>query len=92
MPNMAISVRKMFDAKTCIKSVEINPDPIQNVLDLIKDQDNIKTRELSIKSKISGAKLREILKFLNNEGLIKEEIIKSEKAGRPKRVYSIINK
>jgi predicted ArsR family transcriptional regulator len=90
MPNMAVSVRKMFEAKTCIKSVEINPDPIQNVLDIIKNQQSIKTRDLSIKSKISGAKLREILEFLNNEGLIKEEIIKSEKAGRPKRIYSII--
>lgn len=92
MPNMTISVRKMFDAKTCIKSVEINPDPIQNVLDIIKDQNNIKTRELGIKSKISGAKLRDILDFLTNEGIIKEDVIKNEKAGRPKHVYSIVNK
>ncbi|MFX1326864.1 MAG: helix-turn-helix domain-containing protein [Promethearchaeota archaeon] len=91
MPNMAISVRKMFDAKTSIKSIEINPDPIQNVLDTIKNQEKVKTRELSIQTKISGAKLREIIKFLTKEGLIKEDVIKSEKAGRPKHVYSIVN-
>ncbi|MFX0034521.1 MAG: helix-turn-helix domain-containing protein [Candidatus Hermodarchaeota archaeon] len=91
MPNMAISVRKMFDAKTCIKSIEINPDPIQNILDIIKNQEKVKTRELVIKSKISGAKLREILEFLVKERVIKEEIIKREKAGRPKHVYSIIS-
>jgi sugar-specific transcriptional regulator TrmB len=92
MPNMAISVRKMFKAKTHIKSVEINPDPIQNVLDIIKDQNNIKTRQLSIKSKISGTKLRGILDFLIHEGIIREDIIKDEKVGRPKHVYSIIKK
>ncbi|MFW9827057.1 MAG: hypothetical protein ACFFEY_05485 [Candidatus Thorarchaeota archaeon] len=92
IPNMAMSVKKMFNAKTCIKSVEINPDPIQGILGIIKNQEKIKTRELSIKSKLSGAKVREILEFLINEGLIKEEIIKSEKAGRPKYLYSIASK
>jgi sugar-specific transcriptional regulator TrmB len=92
MPDMAMSVKKMFDAKTCIKSVEITPDPIQGILDIIKNQEKVKTRELSIKSKLSGARVREILEFLINEGLIKEEIIKSEKAGRPKYLYSIASK
>ena len=31
------------------------------------------------------------LDLLINQGLIKEEIIKGDKAGRPKRVYSIVN-
>ncbi len=92
MPDMAMSVKKMFDAKTCIKSVEITPDPIQGILDIIKNQEKVKTRELSIKSKLSGARVREILEFLINEGLIKEEKIKSEKAGRPKYLYSIASK
>lgn len=89
MPNIAESVKKMFEAKTLLKSVEINPDPVQNVLDLIKHQPDIKTRELSIKSSIAGTKLREILEYLTDQGLIKEEKIKGE-IGRPKKVYSII--
>jgi len=89
MPNMAVSVRKMLEAKTHIKSVEVNPDPIQNVLDIIKEEEAINTRELSIKSRLSGAKLREILEFLIGQGVLKEELIKSDKVGRPKRVYSI---
>ncbi|MFX1390712.1 MAG: helix-turn-helix domain-containing protein [Promethearchaeota archaeon] len=91
MPNMAVSVKKMFEAKTCVKSIEINPDPVQNIIEIIKNQEKVKTRELSVKSKLSGAKLREILKFLTQQGIIKEDIIKNEKAGRPKHIYSIVN-
>jgi sugar-specific transcriptional regulator TrmB len=88
MPNMTLSVRNMFEAKTPKKIIEINPDPIQNVLEIIKDQQSIKTRELSIKTKIAGTKLREILTFLIDQGLVREEKIKGE-SGRPKRVYTI---
>jgi hypothetical protein len=51
----------------------------------------IKTRDLSSKSKIGGAKLREILEFLVNQGIIEEFVVRDNKAGRPKREYSIIN-
>ncbi len=89
MPNMAESVINMLEAKTVIKSVEINPNPIQNILDLIKNKPKIKTRELGIQTKLTGSMLREILDYLIKEKLIKEQIIQGE-IGRPKRVYSII--
>jgi sugar-specific transcriptional regulator TrmB len=78
---------------TVIKRIEIEyPKTIQNVLNVIKENDMIKTRELSSKSKLGGAKLREILEFLINEGVIKETAITGEKAGRPGRGYSIMEK
>jgi len=42
-------------------------------------------------SKIGGAKLREILDFLINQGILQEIVIKDDKAGRPKREYSLMN-
>ncbi|MFX0076853.1 MAG: hypothetical protein ACFE96_15520, partial [Candidatus Hermodarchaeota archaeon] len=83
------SVRKMFDAKTILKSVEINPDPIQNIIDIIKNNPEIKTRELGINAKLAGNKLKEFLEYLVKEKIIKEETIQGE-IGRPKKVYSII--
>ena len=56
----------------------------------IEGSKKIKTRDLSIKSKIGGAKLKDILEFLIKEGLIEETTIKSEKVGRPGVYYSII--
>ena len=90
MPNMTVSVKKMFDAKTTLKYVQINPDPLQNILETIKSQENIQTRELSVKTRIAGAKLREILDYLIDQGIIKEQIIKSDKPGRPKKVYALV--
>lgn len=89
MPNMTESVINMLEAKTVIKSVEINPDPIQSVMDLISSKSEIKTRDLGIQTKLAGNKLRDILQYLIREKLIKEDIIHGE-VGRPKRVYSII--
>lgn len=89
MPNMAESVENMLKAKTIIKSVDINPDPIQKVLNIIRSKPEIKTRELGIGSKIAGSKLREILDYLIKEKYILEETIQGE-VGRPKRVYSIV--
>jgi len=91
MPNMADGVRNMLNAKRVIKTIEITPELVQNILKVIQDHDAVKTRDLSIRSKIGGAKLREILNLLIDQGLIKEEIIKGDKAGRPKRVYSVVN-
>ncbi|MHA2037753.1 MAG: helix-turn-helix domain-containing protein [Promethearchaeota archaeon] len=78
---------------TVIKRIEIEyPQTIQNVLDVIKENEIIKTRDLSTKSKLGGSKLREILDFLINEGVIKETAIAGEKIGRPRREYSITEK
>jgi sugar-specific transcriptional regulator TrmB len=93
-PNVIKNSKKYLEPpiKTIIKRIKIEyPEPVQNILNIIRGDSNIKTRDLSSKSKIGGAKLREILKFLVNQGIIEETIIKGEKAGRPKRLYSIVN-
>ncbi|MFW9901044.1 MAG: helix-turn-helix domain-containing protein [Candidatus Thorarchaeota archaeon] len=87
----AKQAKNYLDVLTVIKRVEIEyPEPIKKILDTITVANTIKTRDLGRKVKISGAKLKEILEFLRNEGLIKEIVIKEEKAGRPKHLYSII--
>ncbi|MFX1500724.1 MAG: helix-turn-helix domain-containing protein [Promethearchaeota archaeon] len=74
-----------------IKRIEIEyPEPIKKILNTIRETETIKTRDLSSKSKIGGSKLRDILEFLIDKGLIEEKTIKGEQAGRPKKIYSII--
>lgn len=92
MPSVVYHIRNELHAKEefSLKSVVINPDPVQNVLKVIQEHESIKTRDLSIKSKMGGAKLKEILDFLVNEGIVQGEVIKLKGAGRPKRVYSLI--
>ena len=86
----AKQAKKMLEIKTVIKKMEIEyPKPIQNVLKIIEEFKSIKTRDLSSKSKIGGAKLREILELLTNRGVIEETLIKGDKAGRPKRIFSL---
>ena len=88
----AKQAKNYLEVLTIIKRIEIEyPEPIKKILDTIKEAKTIKTRDLSSKSKMGGAKLREILEFLIDEGLIEETVLKGEKAGRPKRVYSIIS-
>jgi len=73
------------------KRLEIEyPEPILKVLNIIKENKTIKTRDLSSISKIGGAKLREILNFLIDQCILQEIVIKEDKAGRPKREYSLI--
>ncbi|MFX0040322.1 MAG: helix-turn-helix domain-containing protein [Candidatus Heimdallarchaeota archaeon] len=85
--------KNYLEVLTIIKRIEIEyPKPIKKILDTIKESNMIKTRDLSSKSKIGGAKLKEILEFLIDEGLIKETVIKGENTGRPKRVFSIVSK
>ena len=87
----AKQAKNYLEVLTIIKRIEIEyPEPIKKILDTIKETKMIKTRDLSSKSKIGGAKLREILEFLIDEGLIEETVSKGEKAGRPKRMYSVI--
>ena len=90
---VAKEAKRYLEILTIIKRMEIEyPEPIKKVLDVIKENDAIKTRDLSSQSKLSGLKLREILEFLISQELIEETVIKEDKAGRPKRVYSIIEK
>ncbi|MFW9821565.1 MAG: helix-turn-helix domain-containing protein [Candidatus Thorarchaeota archaeon] len=90
---VAEDAKKYLKILKVIKRIEIEyPEPIKTVLNLIKENIKIKTRDLSSKSKLGGAKLREILEFLINQGIIEELAIKEDKAGRPKQVYSIIEK
>jgi len=87
----AKQAKNYLEVLTIIKRIEIEyPEPIKKVMDTIKKTNQIQTRNLSSKSKIGGTKLREILKFLIDEGLIKETVLKGENVGRPKRMYSII--
>ncbi len=87
----AKQAKNYLEVLTILKRIEIEfPEPIKKILNTIKVTKTIKTRDLSSKSKMGGAKLREILNFLINEGLIEETILKEEKAGRPRRIYSII--
>jgi len=88
----AKQAKKMLEIKTVKNRIKIvYPEPIKKILEAIKETDMIKTRDLSSKSKIGGAKLKEILTFLIEKGLIEETVLKGEKAGRPKHVYSIIS-
>jgi len=82
--------KNWLSIKTVVKRIEMEyPRHFQDVLSIINEYKLIKTRDLSKKSRIGGAKLREILEFFVKEGIIQEEYIKTEKAGRPKQVYSI---
>ena len=88
----AKQAKNYLEVLTVVKRIEIEyPEPIKKILDTIIENKNIKTRDLSSESKIGGTKLKEILGFLVDEGLIEETIIKGEKAGRPKRVYTIVS-
>ncbi len=81
----------MLEFKSAVKSVEINPESMQNILEIIKEVPSLKTRDLSEKSKIGGSKLRKILEFLINQDIVEEKIIKDDKAGRPCKIYLIKN-
>ncbi|MHA2127271.1 MAG: helix-turn-helix domain-containing protein [Promethearchaeota archaeon] len=90
---VAKEAKGYLEVLTIVKRIEIEyPEPIQEVLDVINENVDIKTRDLSSRSRIGGSKLREILEYLIREGLIEEKVITGEKAGRPKRVYSLTEK
>ncbi|MFX0021771.1 MAG: helix-turn-helix domain-containing protein [Candidatus Hermodarchaeota archaeon] len=87
----AKQAKNYLEVLSVVKRIEIEyPEPIKKILDTIKESKMIKTRDLSSISKMGGAKLKDILDFLLDEGLIEETIIKGEKAGRPKRVFSVV--
>jgi sugar-specific transcriptional regulator TrmB len=90
MPNTVQGVKNMLNAKNVIKKVVVKPEPLQSIIDIITNNESIKTNDLSDKVKLGGTKLREFLDFLLSKGVIEETIITSGKPGRPKRVYSIV--
>jgi len=88
--NIVEQMKRMFDAKNVIKKIEIKyPESYQNVLDIIQEYNSIKTRDLSMLAGIGGAKIKEILRFLLDEGKI-EEIIESTGVGRPGIYYNLV--
>lgn len=89
MPNTVQGVKKMLDAKNVIKKVQVNPEPVESIIDIINKNKTIKTKDLSREVKLGGTKLRELLNFLITKGIIEEKVINDGKPGRPKRVYSI---
>ncbi|MHA2180381.1 MAG: helix-turn-helix domain-containing protein [Promethearchaeota archaeon] len=94
-PNVVKNAKQYLEppVKTVIKRITVEyPKPIQNILNIIRENESIKTRDLSSMTKLGGAKLREILEFLINQGIVEETSIKEGKSGRPKRVYSLIEK
>ncbi len=86
-----IQSKKFLEINQVIKQINIDyPESIQNVLNIIKEHDSIVTRDLSGKSKLGGGKLKEILEYLIAIGTIKETVVKGDKAGKPRREYSVI--
>jgi len=82
---------RLKNAKTIIKRMEMEyPKQYLDVISIIEQNQSIKTRDLSRKSKISGTILKQILDYLVRTGAIEENFIKGQGAGRPKRVYSIV--
>jgi len=82
--------KRWLEILTVVKRIEIEyPQPIQNVVDVIKKFDSIKTRDISEKSRIGGARLREILEFLIRDGKIKETVT-NEGVGRPAIYYRVV--
>ncbi|MHA1680764.1 MAG: helix-turn-helix domain-containing protein [Promethearchaeota archaeon] len=90
-PHFVNQIKDMWKIKTVIKRLELTyPTPHQRVLDTIKSKGNLKTRNISEYTGISGSRLRGILDFLVEKGAIQEETITGEQAGRPMKVYAVI--
>ncbi len=84
------TAKKFLKVKSIIKRVKMEfQDTLKQVIDIIRENNAINTREIGIKSKIGGAKLREILDVLLVEGIIEEKVIKNEKGGKPRKEYSL---
>ena len=79
----------MFHLKTIVKQVELKyPKIYEKIIQIIEENEEpLKTRDLSKITGVGGTKLKEILRFLKNEGSIEENVIISSK-GRPGTYYS----
>lgn len=89
-PPIVDSAKKFLEIKTIENKIEENPEPIQAVLDAIKHQGLAKTRDIGNATGVSGAMLRKFLDYLIQQNLVTETIVKSEGAGRPKRIYQLV--
>jgi len=66
-------LRHLFKLKTVERELEITyPKAYQQVLEIIEQKEPIKTRDISFETRISDAKLKEILSFLMEERKIEE--------------------
>ena len=87
--NFVDQSKRYLKVKKVIKRIKIEyPEPFQTVLEIIQYRNHISTKELSNQSKIGGGKLKEILNFLINKGVVKESTIK-EGSGKPRKEYTI---
>ena len=86
------TAKKFLEIKSVIKCIKIqHQETIKQVIDIIRENKTINTRAIGLKSKIGGAKLREILDSLLAEGIIEEMTVKSKKGGKPRKEYSLVN-
>lgn len=80
----------MLKIKTIKKRIKLEyPTYVNRVLEILNEK-LYKTDELSKKSKIGGAKLKEVLDLLINEGKVEKSTL-SEGRGRPAAYYSLID-
>ncbi|MBN2151120.1 MAG: hypothetical protein JW839_06745 [Candidatus Lokiarchaeota archaeon] len=83
--------RKFLDVLNVEKKITENPAPVQSVIDAIETRGLMKTRDIGNSSGISGETLRKILDYLVEQGIVAETVEKSGKAGRPRKVYQVVD-
>lgn len=91
-PTFVEQSKRFMEINTVEKQIKIEfPEPIQTILDVIKAKQSIMTRELSTQSRVGGGKLREMLNYLINQGIVKESEIKGA-TGKPRKEYTLTSK
>ncbi|MHA1149230.1 MAG: TrmB family transcriptional regulator [Promethearchaeota archaeon] len=81
-------LKRFLNAIPIEEKVEIQYPIYQDIIDIVQQNNPIKTQDLSRLSKVSGGKLKEIVDFLIKEEIIKESI-QASKVGRPGKYYSL---
>jgi sugar-specific transcriptional regulator TrmB len=89
-PGVVQQSRSFLRVKSIEKKIKIEyPTLFETVLNVIKKNKSISTRDLSIECKVSGSRLREILDYFLNKGFVKENETKGE-IGKPRKQYTFI--
>jgi predicted transcriptional regulator len=89
-PGVVQQSRSFLSVKSIEKKIKIEyPTLFETVLNVIKKNKSISTRDLSTECKVSGSRLREILDYFLNKGFVKENEIKGE-IGKPRKEYSFV--
>ncbi len=89
-PGFVQQAKKFMEIKTVEKAIIIEyPEPIQSVINILRSNTSIKTRDLSVKSKLGGGRLKKVLEFLIQEGIVKETEVKG-KYGKPSKEYTLV--